>query len=50
MRTVAKVIGVARSNLIEHTRQRPKRRVGRPPLPEDDLLAAIKAVIAELPT
>jgi putative transposase len=50
MKTVAEVIGVARSNLIDRVRDRPKRRLGRPPLPDDDLLAAIKAVIAELPT
>lgn len=50
MKTVAKVVGVARSTLIERLQGRPKRRIGRPPMPDDDLVAAIKAVIAELPT
>ena len=50
MNTVAEVIGVSRSNLIERMRERPKKRIGRPPLPDDKLVAEIKAVIAELPT
>ena len=50
MKTVAEVIGVFRSNLIERMRERPKKRIGRPPLPDDKLVAEIKAVIAELPT
>jgi putative transposase len=31
-------------------RARPKKRIGRPPPPDDKLVAEIKAVIAELPT
>jgi hypothetical protein len=31
-------------------RERAKKRIGRPPLPDDNLVAEIKAVIAELPT
>jgi len=31
-------------------RERAKKRIGRPLLPHDNLLAEIKAVIAELPT
>ena len=50
MKTVAEVIGISRSNLIERMRERPKKRIGRPPLPDDKLVAEIKAVIAELPT
>ena len=50
MKTVAEVIGVSRSNLIERKRERAKKRIGRPPLPDDKLVAEIKAVIAELPT
>ena len=50
MKTVAEVIGVSRSNLIERMRKRAKKRIGRPPLPDDKLVAEIKAVIAELPT
>src|SRR5262245_17110806 len=49
-KTVAEVIGVSRSNLIERMRERPKKRIGRPPLPDDKLVAEIKTVIAELPT
>jgi hypothetical protein len=48
MKTVAEVIGVSRSNLIERMRERAKKRIGRPPLPDDNLVAEIKAVIAEL--
>ena len=50
MTTVAEVIGVSRSNLVERMRERAKKRIGRPPLPHDKLVAEIKAVIAELPT
>jgi putative transposase len=50
MKAVAEVIGVSRSNLIERLRDRPKKRLGRPPLPDDELVADIKAVIAELPS
>ena len=50
MKAVAEVIGVSRSNLIERLRDRPKKRLGRPPLPDDDLVADIKVVVAELPT
>src|SRR5262245_32464473 len=31
-------------------RERAKKRIGRPPLPDDKLVAEIKAVITELPT
>jgi putative transposase len=50
MKAVADALGVARSNLAEQAKQRPPKRVGRPPLPEEELVAEIKAVIAELPT
>jgi putative transposase len=50
MKIVAEVIGVSRSNLVERLQERPKKRIGRPPLPDDELVAEIKAVIAELPT
>jgi hypothetical protein len=33
MKTVAEVIGVSRSSLIERMRERPKKRIGRPPRP-----------------
>jgi hypothetical protein len=50
MKTVAEVIGVSRSNLIERMRERPKKRIGRPPPPDEKLVSEIKAVIVELPT
>ena len=50
MKTVAEVIGVSRANLSERLRERPQPPVGRPPLPDDELVAQIEAVIAELPT
>ncbi len=50
MKTVAEVIGVSRSNLAERLQARPQRRIGRPPLPENELVEQIKALIGELPT
>ena len=50
MKTVADMLGVARSNLVRQMNDRPRRRVGRPPAPADALLAEIKAIIADLPT
>ena len=50
MKTVAGVLGAARSDLMEQMKSRPRQRVGRPPLPADDLVTEIKAVIANLPT
>ena len=49
MKTMAEVMGVSRSNLIERMRERPNKRISRPPLPGDKLAAEIKALIAELP-
>ena len=51
MKTVAEVIGVSRSNLADRLQERSKKRIGRPPLPDDELVSTkIKAVIAELAT
>src|SRR4029077_12720687 len=50
MKTVAEVIGVCRSNLADRLQERSKKRIGRPPPPDDELVSKIKAVIAELPT
>jgi putative transposase len=50
MKTVADVIGVSRSNLVERLQEQPKKRIGRLPLPDGEIVAEIKAVIAELPT
>jgi putative transposase len=49
MKTVAE-IGMSRSNLIERLQKRPPKRIDLPRLPDDELVADIKAVIAELPT
>lgn len=54
MSAVAATLGVARSHLAVRLAQRtagrsPQRR-GRPPLPEEALLAEIEAVIADMPT
>lgn len=50
MKTVADVIGVARSNLSERSRHRPHKPVGRPPQPDAELIAEIRIVISDLPT
>jgi putative transposase len=51
MKTVTEVIGVSRSNLVGRLQPRPSRgRIGHPPLPDEELVAQIKAAIAELPT
>ena len=50
MKTVAEVIGVSRSNLADCPQERCKKRIGRPPLPDDELVSKIKAIIAELAT
>ena len=42
MKTGAEVIGVSRSNLIERMRERAKKRIGRPPLPDGKLVAEIR--------
>src|SRR3954451_24425937 len=50
MKGVADVIGVARSNLAERAKHRQPKLIGRPPQPDEALVAEIKAVIANLPT
>src|SRR5262249_58597991 len=50
MKTVAAVISVSRSNLADRLQERLKKRIGRPPLPDEELVSKIKAVIAELAT
>jgi len=47
---VASALGVSRQHLSSARRKAPARRRGRPPLPEEELLARIQALIAELPT
>ena len=43
MKTVAEVIGVSRSNLADRLQERCKKRIGRPPRPDDELVSKIKA-------
>ena len=54
MTALCQAVGVARSNIAEQVRRRaagaPATRRGRPPLPDEDLLADIKAVIADMPS
>jgi putative transposase len=49
VKTIADALGVARSNLVAQAGATPPRR-GRPPQPEDELLAEIRQVIAGQPT
>ena len=50
MSAVAETLGVSRSNLTERLKPAAPKRRGRPPQPDDELVAQIKAVIAEMPT
>ena len=50
MSVVCATLQVARSNIAEQAAGRPTKRWGRPPQPDADLLAAIKAIIGTLPT
>lgn len=52
MKAVAETLGVARANLTKRKAERTGglRRRGRPPAPEDDLPAAIKGVLAAMPS
>ena len=50
MSAIASTLGVARSNLSARLIPAASRRRGRPPQPDDDLLARIKAAIADMPT
>lgn len=49
MSAVASALGVSRPHLAS-SRQPVARRRGRPPLPDTELLAAIQALVADLPT
>ncbi len=50
MKAVAQTPGLACSHLAAQMMQRPPKRVGRPPLQEEDLVAEIKTTITDLPT
>src|SRR5262249_31931417 len=46
MTTVAEVIGVSRSNLMERMRARPKKRIGRHPRPDGKLVERVRVAFA----
>lgn len=50
MSAVCATLEVARSNIAEQAAGRPRKRRGRPPRPDEDLVAAIKAIIGSLPS
>lgn len=50
MKTVCEVLDVARSNIAVRGKASIVKPLGRPPQPEADLVAEIKAVIAAMPT
>jgi hypothetical protein len=53
MKAVCEALGVARSNMAAGLKapiEKPLKGVGRAPAPDDDLVAAIKAVIGDQPT
>ena len=50
MSAVAETIGISRPHLSALRRRPPPRRRGRPPLPDAELVADIRALIANLPT
>ena len=49
MSAVAAALGLSRPNLSSRRKIAPRRR-GRPPAPDQDLVAEIRALVAELPT
>lgn len=50
MTAICGTLGVARSNVLARIAGRPSKRMGRPPLPEADLIKEIEAVIKEQST
>lgn len=51
MTAVCGVLGVARSNIAARSKSPPDKPIlGRPPLPEAELVEAIKEIIADMPT
>lgn len=50
MSAVCGAIGVARSNVAERAKTFTPKRRGRPPRPDDELVAAIRTVIVDMPT
>jgi putative transposase len=47
---VADALGVSRQHLSTMRNRRPPRQRGRPPLPDEELVTDIRALVAELPT
>lgn len=50
MTVVCETLTVARSNIVDRMKGHVSKARGRPPLPDEDLLCEIKAVIAGMPT
>ena len=50
MSAVANALGVSRQHLLSARRKAAARRCGRPPLPEEELVARSQALIADLLT
>ena len=50
MTAVADAFGLSRQHLSTMRNRPPPRRRGRPPLPDAELVADIRALVAELPT
>ena len=50
MMAVCAILEVARSNVAEQVAGRPPKRRERPPVPDEDLLEAIKTIIGSLPS
>ena len=51
MKAVCEVLGVARSNIAVRAKAPPGRpRPGRPALPDDEIVMAIHAIVADMPS
>lgn len=50
MTSVCQTLGVARSNVAERIIGRPNKPMGRPPLPDGELVAEIKEIIGDMPS
>jgi len=50
MKRIATVLGVSRSNLVEQSKDCPRHPQGRPPQPDRELVMAIKAILASMPS
>ena len=50
MTAIADAIGISRQHLSAMHNRPPSRRRGRPPLPDAELVADIRALVADLPT